>query len=103
MEQEHLIIIEEFCASHNIDYSFLNLLFENGLVEVTIIEDRRFIPESQLRKLEQLVRLHYDLNINLEGIDAITNLLDRLLKLKQENGMLRNKLRIYEGGEIDET
>ena len=96
MPDEQWIIAEEFCASHEIEISFISSLHEFGLIEITLIEDRQFIAESQLQKLEKLVRLHYDLQINLEGIDAIANLLERINTMQEENNALKNKLRIYE-------
>lgn len=97
MEPEQYIIAEEFCASHKIEFSFINSLNEVGLIEITLIEEKYFISESQLPKLEKLVRLHYDLQINLEGIDAIANLLERITSIQKENILLKNKLRLYEG------
>ena len=43
-----------------------------------------------------MIRLHYDLNINLEGLDAVYNLLKRVENLQSEITSLHNKLRIYE-------
>lgn len=96
MEPEQFIIAEEFCASHEIELSFLSSLNEFGLIEITFIEEKKLIGESQLPKLEKLVRLHYDLQINLEGIDAIANLLNRIDRIQEENIILKNRLRFYE-------
>ena len=96
MEPEQFIIAEEFCDSHEIEPSFLSSLNEFGLIEITLIEEKKLIAESQLPKLEKLVRLHYDLEINLEGIDAIANLLERINKIQEENTILKNRLRLYE-------
>jgi hypothetical protein len=96
MEPEQFIIAEQFCDSHEIELSFLSSLNEYGLIEITLIEEKKLIAESQLPKLEKLVRLHYDLQINLEGIDAIANLLERINRIQEENTILKNKLRLYE-------
>lgn len=96
MEPEQFIKAEDFCASHQIEYSFIRSLTEYGLIEIKAIEEKELIPESELTKLEKLVRLHYDLQINLEGIDAITNLLELINNVQEENRVLRNKLRLYE-------
>ncbi len=100
MEPEQFIIAEEFCDRHEIELSFLSSLNEFGLLEITFIEEKKFIAESQLSKLEKLVRLHYDLQINLEGIDAIAHLLERINKIKEENIFLKNRLRFYEKHEF---
>lgn len=99
MDPEQFIIAEEFCTSHEIEFSFISSLNEAGLIEICLVEEKYLIAESQLPKLEKLVRLHYDLQINLEGIDAIANLLERFNRIREENTILRNKLRLYEGGD----
>ena len=42
------------------------------------------------------MRLHFDLDINLEGVDAIYNLLKQVESLKEEITALHNRLRFYE-------
>jgi hypothetical protein len=42
------------------------------------------------------MRLHYDLDINLEGIEAITSLLNRVKSMQEEIRELRNRLEGYE-------
>ena len=98
MQNEDLIAASEFCANYNVEYSFITSLQQFGLIQVTTIEDRGFIPLNELQKLEKITRLHYDLDINLEGIEAITYLLDRLETLQSELAGLQNRLRLYEGG-----
>ncbi len=41
--------------------------------------------------------MHYDLNINLEGIDAIYHLLNRVSALQQELETVKNRLKFHEG------
>jgi len=95
METDEYIVVDEFVASHKIEFSFITTLQEMGLVQLTTIKETGFIPTSQLPKLEQFIRLHYDLEINPEGIDAINNLLERINNLQTEIAALRNKLRRY--------
>ena len=99
MQEENLIPANEFCLHHNIDVSFIHLLKEYGLVEFTVIDDAPFVTIKQLSELEQLVRLHYDLDINLEGIDAIIHLLKKLQTMQNELIILKNRLRLYETSE----
>ena len=44
-------------------------------MEIITFEEEEVIPEEQVKDFEKMLRLHYDLDINLEGIDAIYNLL----------------------------
>ena len=96
MRAKNLIPIHEFCTSHNIDISFISLLFETGLIEMKTIKETIYIPESQLRDLEKIVMLYHELDINLEGIETITYLLNRNSELQNEIIRLRNRLRLYE-------
>ena len=46
--------------------------------------------------LEKFIRLYYELDINLEGIETITHLLQRINSLQDEIIILKNRLRLYE-------
>ena len=99
MESEHMIVLEEFCTSHQVEVSFVRTLEEHGLIETIIVNETLCIQENELSKLEQIVRLHQELNINSEGVDAIINLLKRIEKMQNEITDLRNKLNFYEENE----
>jgi hypothetical protein len=99
METEYLIAIDEFCTSHNIEISFISSLQQSGLIEVTTIKEEGFIVADQLQQLEKFIRLYYDLDINMEGIETITHLLRRISSMQDEIITLRNRLRLYETNE----
>ncbi|MEO8719849.1 MAG: chaperone modulator CbpM [Ginsengibacter sp.] len=92
MENDELIPAEEFCMYHNIEYSFISSLEDSGLLRVTAVEQHTFIPSDELQKLEKFVRLHYDLDINLEGIETISHLLEKIDEMNREIIQLRNKI-----------
>ncbi len=96
MQTEQLILTDTFCISHNVDYAFIRSLYENGLIEITTREEKTFIPESSLEFTEKLIRLHNDLEINLEGVEVVTYLLEQLKQQQQEILKLQNRLRFYE-------
>jgi hypothetical protein len=96
METELLIALDEFCTVHNIEISFIYSLQESGLIEIIKIRDTNFIEADHLYQLEKFVRLYYDLDINLEGIETINYLLERISSMQDEINTLRNKLRVYE-------
>jgi hypothetical protein len=99
MQTDEMILAEELCGYYRVEYSFIQQLQQFGLIELTTTESARYIPQNQLQKLEQMIRLHYELDINLEGIDAISHLLERIGNLQTEIASLRNRLKLYE--EID--
>jgi len=96
IQTEKLIAVDEFCLHNNVEKSFISLLQQNGLLELMIIKESRFIGADQLRQLEKMVRFYYELNINLEGIESITHLLMQINDLQNEMRTLRNKLQFYE-------
>jgi len=96
MQTENLIAIDDFCAIHNIEFSFISSLQQTGLIEITTIEQTVFIDAGQLQKLEKFLRFYYELDINLEGIETITHLLQRISTMQEEIILLKNRLRLYE-------
>jgi len=96
-----LISENEFCEIHNVEISFIRSLEETGLIEIKTIEELGFIPVNQLPQLERMVRLYNELDINIEGLDAINHLLNRIMDLKLEVNKLRNRLRFFEGETIE--
>lgn len=96
MRRLNLIAVNEFCSSHNIDVSFISSLNQTGLIEIKTINDDSFIDARQLQHLETIVRFYYELDINLEGIETITYLLDYIRSLQSEVNLLKNQLRVFE-------
>ena len=99
MDNTDMVMLNDFCASHHVEISFIHTLEENGLVETVAINQALYITSNDLQKLEQITRLHQDLNINPEGIDAINHLLKHIEQMKQEIVHLRNRLSFYEEDE----
>ena len=97
MRTENLITVNDFCVYHNVEYTFIDYLADAGLVKVTTVNKTSFIPLDEIQKLERLVRLHNELEINEPGLATINNLLQKIEDMNQEMSVLRNRLSIYEG------
>lgn len=91
-----LIIIKEYCIQNQIDPEFIIQLENEGLIEINIIENEQYIHISQLNLLDQYIRWHYDLAINIEGIDVIQNLLHKINDMQKEILHLREQLRLMD-------
>jgi hypothetical protein len=96
MNTENLIPADAFCNSHSVEITFIHTLGEYGLIDITELDNMSYIHAEQLRDIEKYLRLHYELNINMEGIEAITHLLERMSGLESEVVVLRNRLKRYE-------
>lgn len=97
MDKEDIVSAIDYCQHNNIELSFIQTLHEHGMIETVVVEERLFLPLSQLPRLEKIVRLHFELDINLEGIETINHLLDRMEKMRDEINKLNNLLKAYEG------
>lgn len=93
MKTDQLISVSVFCRSHSIDQSFIQLLAKYEFIEIiTNHKNEAFIEPHCLKDVERMMRLHYDLNINMEGIGAIHHLLQQIDDLQREVVFLKNKL-----------
>lgn len=96
MEINNLILVEKFCSSCDVEFSFIDALNEHGIIEVIVIENKKYILNEQLKAVERAIQFHYELNINIEGIDAISNLLHQIDELQHELKMTKNKLNLID-------
>jgi hypothetical protein len=96
MEHAGFIEATQFCMVHNIELSFIHSLYEYGLIEIRQDDDSMWIPEQEVSPLEKYIRLHFDMEINFEGMDAIAHLLNKINHMEKEILLLRQKLAMYE-------
>ena len=94
--QNELIIISEYCDKCHIEPSFIEMLQEGGLIDILTEGGERCLQFSQLPDVERYSRMYYDLSINIEGIEAIHHMLNRMRNLQAEIQSLRNRLHLYE-------
>jgi chaperone modulatory protein CbpM len=95
--RENLITVNDFCVYHNVEYTFIDYLADAGLVKVATVNKTSCIPLDEIQKLERLVRLHNELEINEPGLATINNLLQKIEDMQQEMSVLKSRLSIYEG------
>lgn len=93
MERD-LIAITEYCIKYDIEPSFIDSLEETGIILLTNIDQERFIRIEQLPEIDRYIHFHYDLQINIEGIDAIRHLLDKVSSMQEEIQQLKRQLAI---------
>jgi hypothetical protein len=96
MQSEEWIPAGDICNFHKVELSFILDLRHSGLIETRMRNGEVFLPSDALTELEKFVRWHYDLSINLEGIEAIAHMLTRVQQLQKEKRTLLNKLRRFE-------
>ena len=99
MERQDLILIRTLCIHYKVEISFFKELDNIGLIEIEILDNDEFIHEERIGDVEKMIRIHRELDVNIEGIDVVFNLLQKEIQLREEVQELRNRLRFYEGNE----
>ena len=97
MNLENLVTTDEICARYKVERTFISSLHESGLIDMVTVEQTQYIHCDKMGDLEKLMRLHFDLDINLAGLEVVKHLLDHVIELQEKNRKLRNRLSIYEG------
>lgn len=80
---------EELVRIYNIEITFFDSLEEAGLLKTEIENEIKYLQYDELSMFEKLTNWHYDLEVNLAGLEVIKHLLDQLDHLQRENLTLR--------------
>ena len=96
MKIENLILVRQVCEFHEVEWTFIERLTDNGLLHVQIIEQEWYLPKDELATLEKWIRLHFDLEIGIDSLDVVADLLDKISELQKESRTLRTRLNLYE-------
>ena len=94
-----VITVREYCLINPpAEPRFVEALLESGLIELAPEAPEPAIPYDALSDLERLLRLHYDLEINLAGLETIHHLLHRMEVLQMEVRRLQDYERSFDNG-----
>ena len=96
MNTDELIAIDLFCKHSDVEVQFVEAMQERGLIRIAVVEERRYISVEHLPRLEKLARMHYDLDIDLAGIEALSHMLERMQDLQKQIRGLQDRLGRYE-------
>ncbi|WP_417786484.1 chaperone modulator CbpM [Tenacibaculum sp.] len=96
MSDKELISVQKVIIHHNLDEQFIESIESFQLIEFIVKDSNKYLHTEQLPILEKIIRLHYDLEVNMQGIDVINNMLDRMDSMHKTIQQLENKLKLYE-------
>lgn len=91
------ITIREYCVYHHTDESFIKALEQSGLIAIESAEPEPMISYDQLETLERFTRWYNELDLNVEGIEVVGNLLQKIDAMQQHIHQLEGRLKGYEG------
>jgi len=89
------IAVKHFCVNYEIPLSFINSLSNFELIDLVEIESVKHLKINDINKVEKMIRLHYDLGVNFEGLDIINRLTSQINSLQEELNELNNILDFY--------
>lgn len=96
MNKENLIPIEQLCTHYHVEHSFFISLNEYGIIHLDTIDDISFIDQEKINDIEKILRLVDELNINIESVDIVFHLLNKIEALQEELNSIKNKLSQFE-------
>ncbi|MFL9833549.1 chaperone modulator CbpM [Chryseobacterium terrae] len=83
---------EELVQIYNIEITFFDELVDYGLLNIETENEIRYLMYEDLPTFERFANWHYDLEINLPGLEVINRMLQRMENLNQINRELMQKL-----------
>lgn len=89
------ISIEEVIRIYKVDYSFVDALVESELLHPQTEKSIRYIVHDELSDFERFINWHYDLEVNLQGIEIIHEMLKKVQVLQTENHHLSQRLQLF--------
>lgn len=91
MTANHFIRVTHVCNHCKVEPQFIQALHEFGHIQLMVDNNEQYIREEELKAVERYIYFHTELQINLEGIDAIAHLLHQIEELQEELVRTKNK------------
>ncbi|WP_332024227.1 chaperone modulator CbpM [Kaistella sp.] len=79
---------EELVKIYNIEITFFDSLEEAGLLKTVTENEVKYLLYDELELFERFANWHYDLDVNLPGVEVIHHLLQKMERLTEENRRL---------------
>jgi hypothetical protein len=96
MKTEDFIPLKDLCLLYQVEMSFFDSLKDIGIIEITTFEQVHYIREDTVTLIEKVIRMHHELDVNIEGVAVAFHLLEKINELQSEVVTLKNRLRIFE-------
>ncbi len=87
---------EELVRIYNVEITFFDSLEEAGLLKTETENNIKYLMFDELSNFEKLTNWHYDLEINLAGLEVINNLLQKIKMLQATSQKIIHDFEDYE-------
>lgn len=79
---------EELVRLYNIEIDFFDSLEESGLLKTENENEIKYLRSEELPAFERFTTWHYDLEVNIPGLEMLHHLLEKVEELREENRKL---------------
>lgn len=83
---------EELVQLYNIEIHFFDELHEYGLLHIIEENNIKYLLYEELPMFEKFANWHYDLEVNIPGLEIIHQMLLKMEALQNENRRLLNRM-----------
>lgn len=88
---ENKISREEIIKIYKVEVTFFDSLEACGLVQTIEENNTKYLLFEELTNFEKFANFHYDLEVNMPGLEVIHQLLQQINALQEEKLMLKNR------------
>ncbi len=85
---------EELVEIYGIEINFFNALQDSGLVKTESENHITYLLFEELPAFEKFTNWHYDLEVNLAGLEVLNHLLQKIDDLQAENRRLNRTVNL---------
>lgn len=87
---------EEIIKIYKVEVTFFDRLEECGLVQTIEENNTKYVLYEELTNFEKFANFHYDLEVNIPGLEVIHQLLQQIHALQAEKIQLQNSASLPE-------
>lgn len=88
---ENKISREEIIEIYKVEVTFFDNLEACGLLQTIEENNTKYLLFEELTNFEKFANFHYDLEVNIPGLEVIHQLLQQINSLKAEKLLLQNR------------
>ena len=88
---ENKISREEIIKIYKVEVTFFDNLEASGLVQTIVENNTKYLLFEELSNFEKFANFHYDLEVNIPGLEVIHQLLQQINALQNENLQFQNR------------
>ena len=79
---KQIYYLKQILSNTDLKEEDISIFQEEGLIDVRIKDDERYFFDEDIEKIKIIKRLRDDLGVNLEGIDVILHMRNKIIAMQ---------------------